>query len=195
MVILVVSILGVIPAAAAQNEGNSSISESVNKAVQSATESSNVEWARLVRREERRLRPGVTGASFYTLSTTNFKQQKVHESDRETFESYKALINKYLAKNHTLDRYTLVVPIPSDLATLSKEDINYLIGFLRQPNDEERFNSTYTPYSVTLAEKAVVEIKLLTPNKNILILRVDSLTSIATDKGLKKIVYFFLNEY
>ena len=193
--VVAVSLLGAIPALCAQPT-QSEFAEGIGqRIIRFIRGHENVDWVYQVSREERRLTPGVTGASYYTFSTKSFTQQKVHESDRETFESHKALINKYLAKNHTLGRYTLVVPIPSDLAALSKEDVNYLIRFLRQPKDKEHFDPAYTPYSVTLVEKAVVEIKLLTPSKNILILRVDSLKSVTTDEGLKKVVYFFLNEY
>ena len=189
--VLVISMLGVIPAAA-QSSSGFSVKNVFNQVIRTLT--GKPEWVNKVRHEEWLLSPGVTGTSFYTFSTKSFEQQPVRK-DKELFEFRKSTINGVLAGHHTLDRYTLVVPIPADLTMISQEEMDYLMGFLRQPSKIEEFDKAYTPYSVNVVEKAVVEIKLQTPSNNILILRVDCLKSRATDDGFKHIVYFFLNEY
>ncbi len=187
--LLALSVLCVIPAGAqywGPYAGHSAAPSMESFSRRILNKLSKVEWVSRVRSEERRCQPGgYTQSSYYTFHTTDFKPLPLHNKYRNDYNNHWRQLFPFVKQNHTLGKYEFVVVHPIDLAILNKADIEYLISFLKQPAEENRFDKAYTPYSVKQVEKGVTEIKLRS-HGHTFILRVDS---------FRKKAFFFLNEY
>ena len=191
--IAAIGLCGVVPACAQNYGPGGGCAQAMgvfwNNVIRYVANSENVPWVSQVRHEERRLRPsGYSQSSYYTFHTTDFYQQPVRK-DKQLFNKRFAEVSNAIKRNHTLKKYTFVVPIPVDLTQLSDKDIKYLLNFFAQPANVGDFNKIYTPYSVEQVENGVTEIRLRPYGDSYVstfILRVDS---------FKKKVFFFLNEY